>query len=587
MFEWAPHHGSSIRLTAGSVNVFCIFVINKTMRPQRPTEVSLAHPLRSLVPLAALTLAAVAAPAVARADACTDLAGLKLPNVEIILAGPITGGVFRDDTRIQDGEERIYRGLPAFCRVRGVSRPVPGSQIGFEVWLPQSGWTGRLHMVGNGGYSSNLYYAQVVQRLKAGDVAVATDTGHRGRDLSFGFGKPEPIADFAYRAVHESVVAAKAVTAAYFARPARFSYFGGCSTGGYQGLMSAQRYPDDFDGIIAGAPGNNRTNLNLAFLWNFLANHRPGDNSRPILELDDLLLINAAATRACDPHDGVMDGVINDPPQCRFDLRKLQCPPGKAQGCLTPEQIAAAQRIYAGPRHAVTGAQIYPGYPFGAEGVRAGPDDEHPGWTGYWANPDKPDEPQRADFFSRWVYDDPSWNWWKFNWGADVDHVRGLMSAMFDANDPDLRTFAARKGKLILFMGWQDPVGAPGEAINYYEAMRAKTPGADSFARLYMLPGMAHCAGGPGATNFSSATRDSMPPVSDATHDVAVALQDWVEQGRAPQSLVATRFAEGSGPTGKIAFQRPVCPYPQVVRYRGGPTDKASSFACAALKAAR
>ena len=526
---------------------------------------------------AALTLWAGAA----KAADCAGLARLELPHATITLAAPVTGGVFKDDTRVQDDEVHIYRGLPAFCRVRGVSRPVAGSEIEFEAWLPLAGWSGRLHMVGNGGYSSNIYYAQMVQRLLAGDVAVGTNTGHHGADMSFGFGQPEKVADFAHRAVHESAVAAKAVTAAFFGTPARYSYFSGCSTGGYQALMEAQRYPADFDGIIAGDPGNNRTNLNLAFLWNYLANHRPGDDRRQILSNEDLRLINRAAVAGCDRLDGVADGVINDPRICRFDVASLQCAKGKYKGCLSPLQLAAARRIYAGPRDARTGRALYPGYPFGAEGVMASADDAHPGWSGYWSNPGKPGEPQRADFFRRWAFDDPDWSWWRFNWGSDVDAVRGKMSAAFDANDPDLRPFAARRGKLIMFMGWADPVGAPAEAINYYDAVAARTPATPSFMRLYMVPGMAHCAGGPGATNFSSATRDSMPPVRDASHDMALALQDWVERGVAPQTLIATRY-EGEGAVRKVAFQRPLCVWPKVARYRGGPTASAASFACVA-----
>jgi feruloyl esterase len=537
-----------------------------------------------LNPLRSLNAKAYAA---ARADTCSDLKQLKLPHAVVTLATTVTGGVFNDDTRVLDDEVHVHRDLPPFCRVRGVSRPVAGSEIEFEVWLPLSGWTGRLHMVGNGGYSSNIYYAQVAQRLRAGDVAVATNTGHHGVDMSFGFGKPEKIVDFAHRAVHESAVAAKAVTAAYFGAPARYSYFSGCSTGGYQALMEAQRYPDDFDGIIAGDPGNNRTNLNLAFLWNYQANHRPGDDSRQILSTNELKLINRAAVAHCDRLDGVADKVISDPNACRFNLATLQCAKRDSDSCLTPLEIAAARKIYGGPRDARTGKQLYPGYPFGTEGVMASPDDDHPGWSGYWSNPDRPTEPQRVDFFRRWVFDQPDWNWWKFNWGSDVDAVRRKMSATFDANNPDLRRYAARRGKLIMFMGWADPVGAPAEAINYYDAVRARTPGASSFLRLYMVPGMAHCAGGPGATNFSSATRDSMPPVHDAAHDMAIALQEWVENGKAPHALIATHYAEGEGAVRKIAFQRPVCVYPQVARYRGGPTTAAASFACAAPPSAK
>jgi feruloyl esterase len=184
------------------------------------------------------------------------------------------------------------------------------------------------------------------------------------------------------------------------------------------------------------------------------------------------------------------------------------------------------------------------------------------------------------------VLGDADWSWWRFDWGRDVDAVRAKMSATFDANDPDLRRFAAHGGKLILFMGWQDPVGAPPEAIRYFERVRYATPGAERMLRLYMVPGMAHCAGGPGATAFSSATRDSMPPVRDAAHDMALALQGWVEQGRPPQALIATHYRDGKPGRG-VAFQRPLCPYPQVARYKGGPTASAASFVCAAPKPAR
>ena len=531
-------------------------------------------------------LGGVSLAAAAHADegsACQDLARLSLPRDTITLAVPVTSGTFTDDTRF-DHQTKIYKDLPAFCRVRGVSRPTPDSEIGFEVWLPLAGWDRRLHMVGNGAYSSNIYYAQMSERLRAGDLAVATDTGHRGADLAFGDGHPEKIRDFAGRSVHESAVAAKAIAKQFYGVAPSFSYFSGCSTGGYQGLMAAQAYPDDFDGIIAGAPGNNRSTLNMAFLWNYLANHRAGDDKAQILQPSDLLLINAAAVKACDGLDGVEDGVISDPRQCHFDLESLKCQPAQTGQCLSDEQIAAAERIYAGPRNARTGQQIYPGYPFGSEGVRSSATDAHPGWSDYWADDDNPDRPDRADFFASWVFNDPNWNWWTFNWSSDVDTVHRRISGLFDANSPDLSSFSARKGKLIMFMGWADPVGAPGEAINYYDSVKARMKKTDAsvqaFLRLYMIPGMDHCANGPGATYVSSATRDSLPPVSDARHDMLIALEDWVEHDRAPEALVATHYSDV--PSKTVAFQRPICVYPKVVKYRGGPTDKADSFGCVA-----
>jgi feruloyl esterase len=538
-----------------------------------------------------VSLTTLATPALAAPDACSALKQLAIPHVEILIAKPVADR-FTEDFVVERAA-RTFDDLKPFCRVRGVSRPVRGSAIGFEVWLPApSRWSGRLHMIGNGAYVSNISFKQMIARLDDGDVAVATDTGHSGTALTWGWKHPERIEDFGHRAVHESVVAAKAVTRAYYRRPARWSYFSGCSTGGYQGLSEAERYPDDFDGIIAGAPGNNRTSLTMAFLWNYLANHRPGDDRNPILSAADLLLINRAVVKECDDRDGVRDGVVSDPRQCGFKLATLLCRPGAAaDSCLDQEKIDAAQKIYDGPRDARTGAAIYPGYPFGTEGVMSGPDDPHPGWTGYWSESGDAAQPSRADMFRYWVFDDPQWNWWRFNWGSDVDTMRNRLSAMFDANRTDLSGFRKAGGKLIMFMGWQDPVGTPFEAINYYQAV-ARNAGSlaatQGFARLFMVPGMDHCAGGPGATNFSTATRDSAPPVRDAQHDMTLALYAWVEKARPPQSLIATRYADGSekrpADQRPIDFQRPICAWPRQPVYRGGDTRLASSFVCTAEK---
>jgi feruloyl esterase len=539
--------------------------------------------MRAFPALAAFAAAGLWASLAGAAD-CHDLIGLKLDHAAVTSADLVEGGTFTEDMN-GNHAPRSYGGLPPFCRVRGISRPVPGSEIGFEVWLPLRDWTRRLQMVGNGGYSSTIYYAQMAQRILAGDVAVGTDTGHKGSELTFAIGHPEAIVDFSHRAVHESVVAAKAVTHEFFDAAPDHSYFAGCSTGGYQALSEAQRYPDDFDGIIAGAPGNNRSNLNLAFLWNFLANHRPGDNDRQIVPNAKLPMINRAVTAQCDRLDGVADGVINDPRTCRFDVASLQCTGEDKPDCLTPEQVATVRKIYAGPKDARSGKQIYPGYPFGAEGGVAEADEKLPGWSSYWANSHKPSEPDRADFFRYWVFNDPTWNWWSFNWASDIDAVTEKMGTVMNATNPNLSAFKARHGKLIMFIGWQDPVGTTREAINYYKSVEDKAHGTtQDFLRFYLVPGMVHCAGGPGATNFSTATRNSEPPVSDAKHDMSVALEDWVEKGTAPDTLIATKYSNGKGPTGTIAFQRPLCAYPKVAHYKGGPKDAADSFDCVGSK---
>ena len=527
----------------------------------------------------------------AAATECPQLVGLKLDHATVSSAEPIDNGVFGADNTAHPPTAG-YSGLPAFCRVRGVSTPVAGSEIGFEVWLPRAkDWTRRLHMVGNGAYSSRIYYAQMAARIRAGDVAVATDTGHQGGELTFAIDHPQRIVDFAHRAVHESVLAAKALTQAYYGASPAFSYFSGCSTGGYQALMAAQRHAQDFDGIIAGDPGNNRSNLTLAFLWNYLSNHPRGDDQHQIVPNEKLLLINHAVVAACDRLDGVTDGVINDPHRCHFDLHSLLCPRDDAPNCLTRAQIDAVARMYAGPKDARTGKSIYPGYSLGSEGIVADESDPLPGWSAYWSNPKQPTKPDRADFFRYWVFNDPHWDWWQFNWGSDIDVIDHTIGPLFNATRADLHEFAAHHGKLIMFMGSQDPVGAADEAINYYQAVEATASGTSqaerrkqtqAFLRLYMVPGMAHCAGGPGATHFSTATRDSDPPVCDAQHDMAIALEEWVERGVAPERLIATKFDKEHGSDRRVMFQRPLCVYPQVARYEGGPTHSADSFACVA-----
>jgi feruloyl esterase len=533
-------------------------------------------------------LSVAAASAAERTQDCSALSGLMLDGAKVTSAKAVPAGNY---TQPDEGSgPHTFRDLPAFCEVQGFATPTAQSRIGFTVWLPQPGnWSHRLHMVGNGGYGSNLYYAQLVARVQRGDVAVATDTGHTGESLEFGFDNREAIVDWGGRSVHESVRAAKTIAAAFYGEAAKYNYFSGCSTGGGQALHAAQQYPDDFDGIIAGDPGNNRSHLNLQLLWNFEQNHAPHDNTHPMLGPTDLLTLHAAVLKACDRLDGVEDGVIGDPRQCHFDASALLCQANQSGDCLSAAQVGAVKAIYAGPRDRSTGAQIYPGYAFGSETVGLQPNSPLIGWSLYWANPDKPDEPQRADFFRHWAFNDPSWDWWTFDWSKDVDRASQALGPLVDAVDPDLGRFRAHGGKLIMFMGWADPVASSYEVINYYDSVVARGAGnteaahladTQAFARLYMVPGMGHCALGDGATYFSNATRNSSPPVEDAQHDMGVALTEWVEQDKAPDTLIATHFREGSGPTGQVAFQRKLCVFPKTARYVAGDKDAASSFDC-------
>jgi feruloyl esterase len=482
---------------------------------------------------------------------CGKLAGATLQNAKIESAELVSGGQI-------SVSGRSLSGLPTFCRLTGLATPTPQSRIHFELWMPASNWSGRIELVGNGGYSSQIRFDELAALISSGDAAVATDTGHAGDGLEFGFDNREAIADWGHRAVHESIVAAKSLVTRFYGKTAKFTYFTGCSTGGHQGLMEAQRYPDDFDGILAGDPGNNRTSLNFGFLWQFLANHHAGDNDQTILSSEDLKLVNQAAMAKCDTLDGVRDGVITDPRRCDFDPRTLRC--AGASPCLTDIQIAALKKMYAGPRRSDTGESIYPGWPVGSEAVAGAG-----GWQIYWANPQRPNEPQRVDYFRRWVFNDPGWNWWTFDWGKGVGFAHQKMGSLVDATSTDLSGFRAHGGKLILYQGSADPVVSATDTVAYFEQLGRRNANAATFSRLFMVPGMGHCAGGPGATSFMSG--------SDADHNARLALRRWVEQRKAPEQLIATKPG--------TAMSRPLCAWPKLPAYKGsGDSNDASNFMC-------
>jgi feruloyl esterase len=523
----------------------------------------------------------LASPAAHAEVTCAKMGRVQMDHVTILSTDIVDSGNFHEPI----APFRTFDKLPAFCRVQAVVSPVPHSRIAVDVWLPLKGWSGRLQMTGNGGYDPAMSYRQLSNIVRSNDVAVATNTGHEGGgDPDFAIGRPESLIDWSYRAVHESVVTAKALTKIFYGKPASFAYFNGCSTGGHQGLMSAQRYPEDFNGVIAGAPGNNRTALMMSFLWQFLSNHPAGDNIHAIVTAEKLVMLTKAVTKFCDPADGVTDGVINDPRACRFDVGTLLCKAGDKPDCLTADQLAAIRKMYAGPRDARTGRQIYPGYTLGSEGVPAY-SEGRPGWSEFLSDAVHPDKPRRADFFQYWAGLGQNWDWWKFNWGSDVDAVQNGIGKTTDANDADLSRFRDHGGKLMMFMGWADPVGSAIEAINYYNAAEALGKGktererrayTQQAVRLYMVPGMVHCANGPGATNFSP--RSGYGPVQDAHHDMQLALEAWVEKGIAPEEIIATHYEDAKSK--KIAFQRPLCVFPKVAVYKGGDTARADSFFC-------
>jgi len=457
---------------------------------------------------------------IAGADTCESLAALALSNTTIAA-----------ETQ------------PAYCQVTAMVKPVPDSEIRVEIWLPPAPqWNGKFLGTGNGGYSGALSYAEMRAALARGYATAGSNTGHEGADLKFGTGHPEKIRDWAYRAVHAMTGTAQQVVRAYYGRAAAHAYFEGCSTGGHQALMEAQRYPADYDGIVAGDPGNNRIRLNAGFLWSWLA--------AKDLPASKLPLLNRAVVAACDADDGIQDGLISDPRRCRFDPGALECKNGDAASCLTATEVAAVRKVYAGARNSRTGEQIFAGWARGSE----------LGWGAYFVG--KP-EPARSDFWRAWVFGDPEWNPHSFDFDRDLD-AAGRKVGYIDANNPDLSAFQKNKGKLLMYHGWADPVVPPEDGIRYYESVARAMGGEEktaTFFRLFMAPGMGHCGGGPGPNTF----------------DALSALDKWVTEGEAPEKIVASHSSEG-----KIDRTRPLCPYPLVARWNGtGSRDDAANFACA------
>ena len=516
-------------------------------------------------PAAALSIGAFLAVPAAAAS-CDAVAGLKIENTTIDAAESHPAGAYTPG-----GGAEIDR-LPAFCRVYGVVTPVEGSKVGFEVWLPAGGWNGKIEMVGNGGYSSAMSFPSMADQLKRGYAAVATDTGHKGDDPDFAASHPEAIVDWASRAVHVSIDAAKSVVSDFYGQGARHAYFWGCSTGGQQALSEAQRYPNDFDGILAGDPGNNRTHLNAGFFWQFVKNHRAADLS-VIVPPEKLKLITDAVVKECRGKDGGAPGddFLTDPEACAWQPLELLCKGADAPDCLTQQQVDAMAAMYSGAHDPKTGEQIFYGWPKGSENsgrvVRT-----LPGWSLYWADPAHPDRPARLNFWTIWAFQDPNWDWRTFDFDAGMTVVDDRLASTINAMNPDLSAFRAAGGKLIQYHGLADPVAPPRDSIDYYERVQgaedgAKPPRVDAsadFYRLFLAPGLYHCQGGPGPNVL----------------DVQGALEKWVEQGVAPETIAATKYHDDE-PSEGVMMSRPLCPYPKRAHYDGkGDPAAAASFTC-------
>jgi feruloyl esterase len=512
--------------------------------------------LAALVVAAIPFLSAVPTPA-AGGTACANLAALTIPAITIKSAELIAGGPFTPP-----GSQQTVVMLPAHCRVEATARPTSDSEIRMEVWIPPvDAWNGKFEGVGNGGYSGALGYTTMAAGLRHGYAVASTDTGHTGDDMKFGQGHPEKIVDWAYRAIHVTADAAKLIVRNAQGRFAERAYFVGCSTGGHQALSEAQRYPDDYDGIVAGDPANNRIRLTFGYLSAWLATH--GADGKPVISSAKLALVTKAAVEACDAVDGLKDGVIDDPRRCHFDPAKMQCPStGSGQAsrddatCLTATQVEAVRKMYDGTKNPKTGELIYTGWPRGSEGFG---DTAIQGWGQYVMNPA---EPMRVDFFRYFLFHDPNWDYRTIDWDRDLAYAEQKLSFM-SAIERDMTPYRKRGGKLLMYTGWADPVVPPTDTIAYYDSV-VKAMGSlektREFYRFFLVPGMGHCRQGPGPNEF----------------DMLGALEQWVEKGVAPDRVIASHVTAG-----KVDRTRPLCLYPQVARYKGtGSVDEAANFAC-------
>ena len=508
---------------------------------------------------------------------CEALAKLSLPDVTITIAKPEAAGEFDGPRHPFTGADisAFYKQLPAFCRIVAKAHPSSDSDITIEVWMPLGNWNGKLQGLANGGFAGAINYLELGASLQHGYVATGTDTGHTGSpiDAAWALSHPEKIIDFGYRGIHEMTRVAKLVIPQFYGSAPKRSYFAGCSDGGREALMEAQRYPYDYDGILAGAPANYWTGLlSLAVVDTQAVTATPASFIPPA----KVATIGKAVIAACDKLDGVADGVLNDPRQCRFDPATIQCKQGEeSNDCLTAPQVAALKAIYAGI-HDANGRTIFPGYLPGAEEGQGG-------WA-LWITGPAPAKSLMAYFglgyYSNMVYDQKDWDYKTFAVDAGMKVAASKTADALNAVNPDLSAFRSHGGKLILYHGWNDPAIPALNTVNYYQDVIAKMgrSAADSFTRLYMVPGMQHCGGGPGPENFGEALDATS---TDPQHNIRTTLENWVEKGTAPSSFVVSKAASATSPE----ITRPLCPYPQSAKYKGtGDPNRAENFTCATGK---
>jgi feruloyl esterase len=487
--------------------------------------------------------AAIARVSIDAAGPCGDLSKLTLPGATITLAEGVDAGAFTAPVQVNAD---AVKALPSFCRVAATLRPTNDSDIKIEVWLPASGWNGKFQAVGNGAFNGSISYAALTSAITRGYAASSTDTGHIGGSASFAIGHPEKVIDFAWRAVHEMTTTAKRIIAAYYSAGPKYSYWNGCSAGGRQAMKEAQRFPDDFDGIVAGAPALDWTSRAAQAVR--MAQRLEKTDAR--LLAADRERLHRAVLDTCDSTDGVKDGLLEDPGRCAFDPKSLRCSGSGDGACLTSAQVETATLMYSPMTNPESRREI--------TGLQRG---SELGWTdlGWTASA----RTTGLDHFRFLVFHDPKWEIAQFSGDRDVARAENADSGTINALDPNLKPFISRGGKLVQYHGWSDPQISPGNSVQYYsrvlDALGGRTQ-VHSAYRLFMIPGMGHCGGGEGPNTF----------------DMLAALEQWVENGRAPDQIVASHS------TNRIVDRtRPLCPYPEVAVYGGsGSVNEASNFVC-------
>jgi len=511
---------------------------------------------------------------------CESLKELKLTNVLIDSASIVPEGA----AKVSPGNSTLRKLVPEHCAIQAIAKPTSDSEIHFEVWLPVKNWNGKYLQRGNGGWAGTIPKDDMAGALIRGYAVAGTDDGHQGTalDATWVPGHPEKLVDFAYRAVHETNVNAHLLLTAFYGKDAQRNYFYGCSDGGREALMEAQRFPEDFDGIVVGAPANNWSHLSAGIVWNEQALRGTPESAIPPAKL---LAIQKAALDACDALDGVRDGLIEDPQACHFNPNILACKQGTdTNDCLTPPQLSALKKVYGGLKDPRNGNQVLPGWAVGTENGEGG-------WN-MWIASSKPESALQfvyaEGFYSKAVYEQPSWNFRSMTFTADLDFADRKAGWILNSTNPDLRTFRDHHGKLLQYHGWGDAAITPYNSIDYYKSVQeflAKYPDprtdtskpVDDFYRLFMVPGMGHCGGAAGPNHFGNSSLATDP--DDPERDVLAALDRWVETGVAPDHILGQGTVPGD-PSKKLT--RPLCPYPKVARYKGaGDPFAAASFECA------